>query len=237
MRLQKRQALLASGLFLLAMVTGQTGLNEGPGRAQEKPAWWQIILHLEAEGEYGLESGDRSSTGHYTFALRWRGLMERDEDDYLIYSLEDELQQWTASETTFTADAATRATTTDFRDRPSLAFRYIIRRAGQLHLDFLVTGIVVPQAESEDSFVLLFPSSAENNQRDQQISYNQHVTKGSNRITLEEREMYADRVDRTYSWGWENRSWTLKPNRTVLVRHAHSVIVRLSVVPRSTQSK
>jgi len=224
---------IPGAFLLLALTPAIFGENNRPcGPREETPLWWDILLNLETEGNYRLEGGDRTFTGNYSFSVRWRGFMERDDDDYLLYTLDNDLLEWSAEETASRGDAATRSTTGDFKDRPFLVFNYIIRKNQQLHLDFIVHGIVVPQAESEDSALLLFPSSAENNQRDQQVSYNNYLIKGSNRIVLDEEEIYAGAVGRTYSWTWKHQSWTLRMNRTVFTAHSHGVIVRLSIIPR-----
>lgn len=237
MRSKKGRALVLLALALALLTTGPSFQNRSwrpssPGSTGEEPAWWQLILHLKTDGDYRLESGQKTVVGHYAFELRWRGFIERDDDDYLVYALDDELRQWEATETSFSPDAGSPSTTTDFKDRPSFLCNYIVRRDNELHLDFLVNGIVVPQAPSEESVVLLFPSSAENNQHDQQIRYNPHVTEGSNRVLLKEEEIYAGRVDRTYAWGWKNRSWRLAPDRTISIIQAHHVIVKLTLIPR-----
>lgn len=227
-----------SGLFpLLLTLAGLTAPHRLSSSPEETPAWWQIILHLEAQGDYQLEAGETASNGHYSFAVRWRGILERDDDDYLLYALDNDLKEWNATETTVARGILTQSTTTDFKERPILIFNYILRKDEQLHLDFMVNGIVVPQTESEDHCLLLFPSSAENNQSGEQTRYNHHITKGSNRIALQEKEIYAGRVDRTFIWDWKNRSSTLKANRTLSTTHAHTAILKLSVVPRYSRSE
>lgn len=173
--------------------------------------------------------------GNYTFAIRWQGSMEPDDHDYLLYTLDCKLLTWDAQETASTSNAVMFFTTSDFRDRPSFIFNYIFRKGHELHVDFSVNGIVIPQAEGPERVLLLFPASAENNQRDSEMNYNNFVTKGSNSIALEEAEIYAGRLERTYSWTWKNQKWTLKQQQTIFTSHLHEVEVKLAIIPHLAQ--
>jgi hypothetical protein len=192
-------------------------------------------MDLGAQGEYRLEGGEGRFIGTYAFAVRWLGSMERDDDDYLLYPLDCELRAWDARETASASNADKFNTTSDFKDRPSFIFNYIFRKGNELHLDFIVNGIVIPQAEAQEKILLLFPSSAENNQRDSEMSYNNFVTKGSNRIALEETEIYAGPLERTYSWTWKNQKWMMKQKQTIFTSHVHEVDVKLVIIPHKAR--
>jgi hypothetical protein len=222
---------LLPGLLLFSLVFIRPAGSNVSDASQDPPLWWEIILDLRTQGEYRLEGRGERFLGNYTFAIRWLGCIERDDHDYLLYPLDCELRTWDAQETASASDAITFFTTSDFRDRPSFTFNYIIRQGHELHLDFNVTGIVIPQAEGSDSSLLLFPASAENDQHDYEVRYNNFVTKGSNRIALEETKIYAGRLERTYSWTWKNERWTLKQQQTIFTSHSHEVEVKLAIIP------
>jgi len=236
MTAKKIGSCLLSGLLVLSLVLILPAGSHVSGPGQDPPLWWEIILDLRTQGEYRLEGREGRFLGNYTFAVRWLGSMERDDDDYLLYPLDCELRTWDAQETASASNAVTFFTTGDFRDRPSFVFNYIFRQGQELHLDFGVNGIVIPQAEGPDRTLLLFPASAENNQHDNEISYNNFVTKGSNRIALEETEIYAGSLKRTYSWTWKNRRWTLKQQQTIFTSHSHEVEVKLAIIPHLSRA-
>ncbi len=233
---KKKASLIFLWIFLFLAPAGKANKEQTQKEAQPPPAWWQVILSLETKGDYQMEGRDQTFTGNYSFALRWRGLLERDNDDYLLYSLDTDVRDWTATEIVQAGESITRLTTTDFRQRPSFSLNYFIRKDQDLHLDFIVNGILVPQTESEERFLLIFPSSAENNQHLGKVHYNLHVTRGSNKVKVSEKEIYTARVEQTYSWSWKHRSWTLKPNQTITATQAHTVVVRLEVIPRFPRS-
>jgi hypothetical protein len=236
MTVKKIGCCLLPGLLVFSLVLIQPAGSHVTGPVQDPPLWWEIVLDLRTQGEYRLEESGRRFLGNYTFAIRWLGCMERDDDDYVLYPLDCELRTWDAQETASASNTLAFFTTSDFRDRPSFIFNYIFRQGHELHLDFNVSGIVIPQPESADSALLLFPASAENNQHDNEMSYNNFVTKGSNRIALEETEIYAGRLERTYSWTWKNERWTLKQQQTIFTSHSHEVEVKLTIIPHQTQT-
>ncbi len=219
--------------FALVLIRPAGSNVSGPG--QDPPLWWEISLDLRTQGDYRLEAREGRFVGNYTFAVRWLGTMERDDHDYLLYPLDCDLRTWDAQETASASNAVTFFTTTDFRDRPSFIFNYIFRKGSELHLDFSVNGIVIPQAEGPERILLLFPASAENKQHDYEVSYNNFVAKGSNRIALEETEIYAGRLERTYSWTWRSKRWTLKQQQTIFTSHSHEVEVKLAIIPHLAQ--
>ncbi len=235
MKAKKSVSCLLVGLLVFALALSRMAgsLVSGPG--QDPPLWWEIILDLRAQGEYRLEGGEGRFLGNYTFAVRWLGSMERDDHDYLLYPLDCDLRAWDAQESGSGSNAVTFFKTSDFRGRPSFVFNYIFRKGSELHFDFIVNGIVIPQAEAPEKILLLFPASAENNQRDGEMSYNNFVTKGSNRIALEETEIYAGRLERTYSWTWKSQRWKMKQQQTIFVSHNHEVDVKLAIIPHKAR--
>ena len=205
--------------------------------AQAVPLWWEIVLDLKSDGEYRLEGSDSACRGRFQFSLSWTGWMEKDDEDYLLYRFNCELSDWRAEETTTSSGASSVLLTPGFREKPSLDLKYIFRRGGELHVNFIVNGITVPQSASEDSWPLLFPSSEENDQRDAQVAYNACVAKGSNRVALEEKEIYAGPAARKFAWDWKHQQWLLKQQHNVFNSQAHRVEVSLSIIPHFSPPK
>lgn len=221
--------LVMAALFLIALLS--------PAGGQEPPLWWEIILNLESDGEYRLEEGDSSCRGRFHFHLSWSGWMEKDEEDYLLYRFNCDLSEWRAEETSTSSGGTSVFLTPDFLEKPSLDLKYILRRGGKLHLNFIVNGIAVPQSASGDIWHLLFPSSEENDQHGDQATYNACITKGSNRIALEEKEIYAGPAARKFAWDWKHQRWLLEQQHNVLNSQSHRVEVSLSIIPRCAPSK
>jgi hypothetical protein len=195
------------------------------------PRWWEISLLLKTDGEFKLDEGGPSTVGHFSLAVQWTGWLEKDDQDYVLYRLDSRLCDWEAQET-FSLPETTRVlTTNDFPDKPAFNLKYLIRVGDNLNLDFLVNGMAVPQANSDDPFPLLLPSSEQNDQKKSEINYNDCVIKGSNRVEVPESELYSGPVTRAYAWTWKNQRWVLKQQRTVFTSQSHRTKVNLTIVP------
>jgi hypothetical protein len=215
-----------------AVVLALLGLPLFSPASRTDPDWWEVVLTLKADGEYRLEGGPTVCSGRYAFAIRWTGGMEKDEDDFLLYRLNCELFSWEAGETTSSPEAQSVLSTRDFKEKPAFQMKYILRQGRELRLDFVVQGISVPQAGAEDAFPLLFPASEENHQRGPQGSYNAGVTKGVNRVALEEAEIYAGPVAKNFAWRWRQEQWQLKERGNVLTFQSHEARVEVRIIPR-----
>jgi hypothetical protein len=225
-------------LLLLAFLSLQTRpFDLLPQDRGTPPRWWEITLLLKADGEFKQDEGGPSTVGHFSFAVQWTGWLEKDDHDYVLYRLDCRLCDWEAQETFFLPEAARVLTTNDFPDKPGFSLKYLIRVGDKLNLDFLVDGIAVPQASSDDPFPLLLPSSAQNDQKKSEISYNDCVIKGSNRVEVLESEIYSGPVTRAYAWTWKNQQWELKQQRTVFTSQSHRATVDLTIVPHQKRPR
>jgi len=208
-----------------------------PGPAQT-PRCWEVSINLRTDGDYKLDEGGPTYAGHYSFAIRWTGWLEKDDQDYLLYRLDCRLGDWEAQETSSLAESPPGIlTTSDFQERPAFNLKYIIKEGDDLHLDFIVDRMAVPQADPEDAFPLLLPSSEQNGQQESQVDYNACVIKGSNRVELPESAIYAGPVTKRFTWAWKHQQWLLHEQRTVFNSQSHKVEVSLSIIPRFSRPK
>ncbi len=202
---------------------------------QQTPLWWEISIVLKTDGEYKLEGKESDCQGNYSFLIHWKGCLEKDDHDYLLYYVDSQLSDWKAQETVSSPQTTTTLTTRDIKKKPSFSLKYILRRDTNLSLNFLVKGIVVPQNGGEDVFFLFFPSSEENGQHDNQVDYNACVVEGSNGVSLKEAEIYAGPVTRNYAWTWNHRQRQLRQQLPVLTSQSHRTSVSLSIIPHYTR--
>ncbi len=203
----------------------------------QTPRWWDVSLSLKTDGDYKLDTGGPAFVGHYSFVIRWTGWLEKDDHDYLLYRLDSRLADWEAQETSSLTESPGVLTTNDFRERPSFALKYILRDGDDLHFDFIVDRMAVPQADPEDAFALLLPSSETNGQKESEVDYNACVIKGSNQVEIQESAIYEGPVAKTYAWAWKHQKWLPKERRTVFTSQSHKVEVRLSIIPRFSRPK
>ena len=227
--------LLLPALVLL-LLQAHASLTSFPDHGQT-PRWWEISLNLRTDGEYKLDEGGPAFAGHYSFTIRWTGWLEKDDHDYLLYRLDSRLCDWEAQEISFLSESPGVLTTNDFRERPAFTLKYIIRDGDDLRLDFIVDRMAVPQADPEDAFPLLLPSSETNGQQESAVDYNACVIKGSNRVEVPESAIYAGPVAKTYTWTWKHQQWLPKEQRTVFTSQSHKVEVVLTIIPRFSRPK
>ena len=236
-----QRALPSSGRFflpaLILLFLQARAPSISPPDPGQAPRWWDVSLSLKTEGDYKLDQGGPAFVGHYSFAIRWTGWLEKDDHDYLLYRLDCRLCDWEAQETSSLTGSTGVLSTNDFRERPAFALRYIIRDGEDLNLDFIVERMAVPQADPEDAFPLLLPSSETNSQKESEVDYNACVIKGSNRIEVPESAIYAGPVAKTYTWAWKHQQWLPKERRTVFTSQSHKVEVSLSIIPRFSRPK
>jgi hypothetical protein len=201
------------------------------------PQWWDICINLKTDGDYRWEEAGPAVVGHYSFAIRWTGWLEKDDHDYLLYRLDSRLSDWEVQESSSPAEFPKVLSTKDFRERPVFILKYIIREGEDLRLDFITEPMAVPQSRPEDAFPLLLPSSAQNGQREWEVDYNTCVIKGSNRVELPESEIYAGPVEKTFTWAWKHQKWLPLERRTVFASQSHKAVVTVSIIPRFSRPK
>lgn len=222
---------LALALFLLR----PNFLGTFSAAAQLTPLWWEISIVLKTDGEYKLEGTESHCQGKYSFLIHWKGCLEKDDEDYLLFHVDSRLSDWKAQETVSSPRNTTTLTTPDLKKKPSFSLKYILRRETNLFLNFLVKGIVVPQSGGKDSFFLFFPSSEENGQRHAQVDYNACVVEGSNGVSLEEAEICAGPVTKDYAWTWKYQQWQFRQQLLVLTSQSHRTCVSLLIIPHYAQ--
>ena len=237
----RQRAIPSSGRFflpalMLLLLQARVPSTSLPD-SNQTPRWWDVSLSLKTDGDYKLDAGGPAFVGHYSFVVRWTGWLEKDDHDYLLYRLDCRLCDWEAQETAPLTESPGVLTTNDFRERPSFALKYILRDGDDLHLDFIIDRMAVPQADPEDAFPLLLPSSETNGQKESEVDYNACVIKGSNRVEVPESTIYAGPVAKTYTWAWKHQQWLPKERRTVFASQSHKVEVSLSIIPRFSRPK
>ncbi|MEW5900987.1 MAG: hypothetical protein AB1715_05945 [Acidobacteriota bacterium] len=202
-----------------------------PLASRPAPRWWEIVLTLRTAGDYKLDEGDSVFVGHYAFSVRWTGCLEKDDHDYLLYRFDCQVDDWKAEERASRPEATGFVRIEEFGEKPVFNLKYFIRQGKDLHLDFVVERLAFPQFGGEETLPLLLPSSAQNGQREAAVDYNSGVIKGSNRVVLEEEEIYRGPVAKTYAWSWKHQQWLLRQQRTVFASQDHDVEMSLSIIP------
>jgi hypothetical protein len=198
---------------------------------QQKPRWWEIKMTISTKGEYKQDARDAQCSGTYSFTIAWIGAMEVDQDDYLLYHTSSELQQWEAQERAAYPQEIKALTTQDFPDKPELKVNYILKKGDGLYFDFVVRGFDVPLSPAPEHFYLDLPTSEENTFASSGGSYNPHVRAGSNRIFLDEKQIYRSPLEKSFAWTWKNQAWLQETDKNIFQSNSHSVQVKIIIIP------
>lgn len=228
-----RKAFLLIGLLTISGFFPEGIFSLASSRAdQALPLWWKIKIVLRTEGSYQVKAEESSCSGQYTFTNLWTGLMERDDEDYILYHESSELIEFTAEEVGKRADSVCVISARDFKEKPSFRLNYILSKNEHLHFDFLTYGFSVPQNESEWKFYLNLPASKENTEWFSAVNYDVYVTRGSNAVFLKRSQISRGEVKENFAWEWEYRKWHPFQNRALFFVHQHQVKVEITITPR-----
>jgi hypothetical protein len=200
-------------------------------QAQQKPRWWEIKMTISAKGEYKQDAREAQYSGIYVFTIAWTGAMEVDQDDYLLYHTSSELVQWEAQERAAYPQEIKALTTQDFPDKPELKVNYILKKGDGLYLDFFVRGFDVPLNSATEHFYLDLPTSEENTFATSGGSYNPHVKTGSNKIFLDEKQIYRSPLEKSFAWTWKNQGWLQETEKKIFQSNSHSVQAKIIITP------
>jgi hypothetical protein len=219
----------AAGLALFAAAAGTPVRPAAPK--------WDIQITVECDGQYGLETGDTRCDGQYGFTAQWVGLMERDDEDFLLIHKSVELERWQAAEKVVRPDGFDLLETRDFAAQPDLRVHYVLRQDGFLEIALSVWGFDVPRQAAPDTFRLALPSSAEDRTSPAGINYGAYVTEGSNRVFLDEAAIAGRTEVRKFAWTWKWRAWIPKSDRNALTFNTHKAAVTVAVTPHQEQPR
>jgi len=220
----------SSSFFLAGIFFLLSGLVVGQNQA--KPRWWEIKMTITAKGEYKQDAREVQFGGAYAFTIAWTGAMEKDQDDYLLYHASAELVQWEAEERATYPQEIRALTTKDFPDKPELKVNYILKKDDGLFFDFVVNGFDVPLNPGQEHFALLLPASEENTFTSPGASYNGHVRTGSNKISIEEKQIYQAPLEKSFAWTWKKQTWIQEMDKNIYQTNSHSVQVKIIINPR-----
>lgn len=194
-----------------------------------QPSWWEIEILIESKGTYSLTRKDVSYKGDYSFVLEWTGCMEQDDEDFLLFHEDWNLRSWEASEKAISPSSRVVLSTLNFQEKPRFRLNYILKREDFLFFDFAVLGFSIPQHMSGENFLLTLPASAE--YADQAgTSYNVYVTRGSNRIVLQEKTLKKENVKKSFAWHWEDKEHPSGEKNVNHFFHGHDVKVTVTML-------
>jgi hypothetical protein len=208
-------------------------LFPAPGRLPGRPlpGKWDIQIVVEAEGRYGLETRESRHDGSFKLRVHWLGLMERDDEDFLVLHKERSLEKWEAEERSSRGTELALLKTGDFTERPELRVNYVLNEKGDLLIDFSVVGFDIPRALSTEVFPLALPTAADGRSWSIGQAYDPFVIKGSNRIAIPLASILKGPEVRKFLWTWRYRGWLPRADQNLLVTQSHDAVVTVAITP------
>ncbi|MDD8026310.1 MAG: hypothetical protein PHI34_07340 [Acidobacteriota bacterium] len=216
-------------LFIRTIIA--LGLSAALLPAGRLPGKWDIQIIVEAEGRYGLEDGGERHEGSFALRIHWLGLMERDDEDFLLLHKEYNLEKWEAEERSSRGEALELLKTGDFPAHPELRVNYVIQEGDSIRFDFAVLGFKIPLALSEADSPLILPSSTGNGAGAPGRAYDRNVHGGSNLISIPLAALLKGPEVRKFPWSWNYRGWLPHQGRNLLATQSHDAIVTVSITP------
>jgi len=198
-----------------------------PGRPQVPP-WWELRCGLTVRGDYSVTDLDTTFNGEFVYKARWEGTMERDGLDFRLFHDKAEVLAWEIREKTVPADEGVLMTEKETPDKPAFRLNYVIRHEPEIVLNLTVGDLLIPLASSPEKFDLLMPRTRAPG-ADTAV-YDDFVTKGKNDAALDEAELAEKKVDKTFSWDWKRRQWTVRGRGAVKLAETHKVTLVVSLV-------
>ena len=195
------------------------------------PAWWNIEVLLTVEGKYSLRQGESASTAEFAFTNRWRGSMERDDSDYLLYHTNSEILRWTLREKSLAGESLSLLTEGDASGKPAFRMNFILSQGQDLVFDFAVEGFPVPFGPSPEKFDLALPATQGSTGRSPDSHYDDFVVQGSNSVHIKEAEIYRRPVERHFSWTWKHEKWLMGQAENIFISNIHKAAVKIIVAP------
>lgn len=195
------------------------------------PGKWDIQIVVEADGRYGLETRESRHEGSYRLRAHWLGLMERDDEDFLLLHKERSLEKWEAEERSTRGEKLALLKTDDFSERPELRVNYVLCEKDFLLIDFAVVGFDIPRALAPEVFPLVLPAAAGGRSLAIGQAYDPYIIKGSNLVALPLASILKGPEVRKFPWTWRYRGWLPRLDQNLLVTQSHDAVVTVSITP------
>jgi hypothetical protein len=204
-------------------------LSGAAASAGDAPSRWIVKIRLEARGRYLLTRDANDFAGDYAYEAVWTGSMESDFPDYLLYHASAETVRWELKERSGGDGAGELLFGRDSPVRPAFRMNYVLAEGGRLCFFFTVEGFPVPRNESPEKFALVFPSSREEAAAPSASGYDEGVGKGSNDVSVDEKELRGGRARHVFRWAWKRYHPSSAPPPAGPLLSTHEAKVTLTV--------
>jgi hypothetical protein len=216
------RTLLAFGLSAGFAVPGLREKDRPPQR-------WEIEIRLTTEGRYSVREGSRSFSGDFLYEAAWSGSMERDDDDFLLTHIRNEIVRWELEENAESGEGGGPSSLKELPEKPVFRMNYILTEGSRLRFDFTVEGFAVPRASSANKFELALPRTKSGAP---DADYDSSVIQGSNDVCLRVIDIGRPRVERSFRWRWKDRKASPGPSPEASFIGSSETLVRVKMTAR-----
>jgi len=205
-----------------------------PGMPQQSgpPQRWEIEIRLITEGRYSVREGSRSYSGDFLYEAAWSGRLERDDDDFLLSHLRNEIVRWELEENAEPGESDGSARRKEPPEKPVFRMNYILTEGSRIRFDFAIEGFAVPRGASVNKFELVFPRTKSDVPSAAAAGYDGAVVQGSNDVYLRVADIRRPRVERSFRWSWENRRSSPLPAPEASFIGSSETLVRVTMTAR-----
>jgi hypothetical protein len=214
------------GSLLLLGLAGAVPLS----RPSPHPTWWEIRLTTTVKGGYVLKGGGTPVSGEYTCRALWEGRLELDSDDFLLYHLKTEIQEWRLEEKARRPEGESVLGEKDTDVKPAIHLNYVLNDGPDVEVDFDLMGVPVPLHSFPVKVALEFPSSGARRSLIPGSSYSDFITKGSNRVVIPRSDLLRSSAQRSFSWKWRRDKRVAAGAATCLVTEHHAAEAVVSFI-------
>jgi hypothetical protein len=199
-----------------------------PGRRQVSP-WWELRLTLSVRGDYSVTDLDTTFNGDFLYKARWEGVMEQDGPDFRLFHAKIDVLTWEIRERTVPEETeASVMTEKEAPQKPAFSLEYVLREGPDILFSLGVESLLIPLASSPEKFDLLLPRTRKAGP--ERTAYEDFITKGTNAVTVGEEGLTEKSLERTFTWEWKRRQWTVRGRGAVKLAETHKATVVVTLV-------
>lgn len=204
-----------------------------PGRSGPKK--WDLRLTLQASGRYQIIDQGVTTNGNYAFTLTWEGTMEEDADDYRLVQGDVHLPDWEAHETSSTTSMGNILVTTDFPEKPSFRYFFVLKEGPRFQIVFGLEEFDIPVHPSAEHVTLDLPRTAGGDILTSDIDYDAHIKQGSNVLKFSSGLIAGRPMERTFAWTWRHQRWLQTRDQTLFSLNDHKATANVFIRPRTVR--
>lgn len=209
------------------LVAGSLSLSR-----QQKTVQWHVIdLTVSVKGTYLIKEEGSGTEGKFSFSAGWQGLMEADDDDFIIYHRDPVALEWHISEKSDIDGQPVIITETSSAVSPKMIVYHILRIQDSLHFSFEVSGLNVPLRISQKKNPLPLPNYFPLQRTQPVRDYDKFIIRGSNNVVIPLEAISNRRFEKTFVWEWKKPTFLSENESTSAILSWHSAEVRITVKP------